>query len=1188
MIRSILVAVIVGAFLAFAACSPDPVELSWHEEDGYRWAELPAGSGAQSGFEEVSSSRSGVSFVNTVDEESILQNRHFMNGSGVAVGDVDGDGWTDLYFARLDGPNVLYRNLGGWRFEDVTADAGVGAPNRYSTGAVFADVDGDGDLDLLVTAMGGPNSVFVNDGNGRFAEAETDTGLESSSGSTTMALSDVDGDGDLDLYVANYKKRSVSDIYPPWEHSFDRTIIGNGDDYRIAPGFEEHYEIIEHAGGFLRVERAEPNAFYLNDGEGRFSPVPLTAGAFLDEDGVALEEAPEDWTLTARFHDVNGDGAPDLYICNDFHSPDYFFLGDGEGGFEAAPRLALRKTSFSTMSADFSDIDRDGHLDFFLTDMLSRDHARRMTQVGLTIPMTTEIGEIENRPQAVQNTLFLNRGDDTYAEIAQVAGVAASDWTWSGLFLDVDLDGYEDLLLATGHAFDVLDIDSQQREHQREGATRDHDAHRRLLLDFPQLHLENVAFRNRGDHTFEIMPSGWGLGEEEDVSNALAFGDFDNDGYVDVVVNRLNDTAGLFRNAASAPRVAVRLRGLAPNTQAIGSKIRLTGGGLPMQEKEVISGGQYLSGSDPIYTFAAGSADSVLSIEVAWRSGGVTRIEDVRANRILEIDEPDEAREDGLSGVSAESGSSDPNDGAPFESVDYAAGADSNLTASLFMDESERLGHRHVEADYVDFERQPLLPRALSRQGPAVVWADLDGDGRDDLVVGSGRGGSIGVFRNEGNGRFSDGGDFGEAPDDLAGLAALEKANGGALVFAAMTNLERGSADSSSIFVFDFGADGRAVLDDRLPFGREGIGPLVLADVDGDGDLDLFAGGRSTPGRYPTAASSRIYLNENGTFRYDSTLSTPLDDAGVVSGAAFADFDNDGDADLLLATEWGPVRFFQNEGGRRMVERTSEIGLDRFTGQWQSVSVGDFNEDGRPDFIATNWGWNGVHGRIHQAETPLRLYYDDFDSNGSLDVIEAYHEPSLDGYVPQAGLASLSQAMPYVQQRIPTFDRFAASTLQEIIGPRIDRAPYLEAGTLSTMVFLNASDGVVQFEGTPLPFEAQIAPASSAAVADFDGDGHEDVFLGQNFFPLPMDVPRQDAGRGLLLIGDGSGGFTPVPGHESGLTIYGEQRGTAAADYDSDGRTDLVVTQNGAETKLYRNTGGSPEDSVSYTGSAEQ
>ncbi len=337
--RAVVLVAASWVILALAGCSSD-VEWVWQEEEGYRWAELNV-SGKGVGFTLLSPTRTGVGFINTLSDESLIYNRHYMNGSGVAVGDVDGDGWADIYFAHLDGPNVLYRNLGGWTFEDVTDSAGVAASGRPSTGATLVDLDGDGDLDLLVTAMGGPNAAFFNDGSGHFTEITEEAGLAARMGSTTMALADVDGDGDLDLYVGNYKKRSVTDIYPPQRRIFERTVVREGDTFNIVPEFQDHYTVKIEDDRVVRLEYAEPDLFYLNDGAGRFTPVSFTDGAFLDEDGQPLDSAPDNWALTVRFQDINGDGAPDLYVCNDFESPDHVWLGDGTGRFRAVDPLAL-------------------------------------------------------------------------------------------------------------------------------------------------------------------------------------------------------------------------------------------------------------------------------------------------------------------------------------------------------------------------------------------------------------------------------------------------------------------------------------------------------------------------------------------------------------------------------------------------------------------------------------------------------------------------------------------------------------------------------------------------------------------------------------------------------------------------------------------------------------------------------
>ncbi|UCD23544.1 MAG: CRTAC1 family protein, partial [Gemmatimonadota bacterium] len=721
-----------------SACG-GPRPLEWHDEAGYRWADLILPRSGKDGFQLLPVSRTGVTFTNSVTEEQAMQNEHLYNGAGVALGDMDGDGLADIYFSNLDGPNVLYRNLGDWRFEDVTEIAGVSAPNRFSTGAVFADTDGDGDLDLSVTTMEGPNAFFSNNGDGTFEEVTEHVGLVSEFYGTTQALADVDGDGDLDLYVANNKRRTVKDIYPPPVIAFDsvvETVVSGtppnvDSQFVLKPEFREHYRIIEQPGRIMRFEYAEPDKFYLNDGTGRFEEVSFTSGSFLDEDGLPLAETPTDWGLTARFHDVDNDGDPDLYVCNDFESPDKLWINDGTGRFRLIDRLALRATSNATMTMDFSDINRDGHDDFLLIDMLDRSTRQQKTQVQSMIPAPVVLGEIDDRPQIGRNTLLLNRGDNTYAEIANFAGVEASGWTWSVVFIDVDLDGYEDVLLGNGHQFDFLDSDTRARIMMM---TDTADWRRKRFL-YPNLFLPNVAFRNNRDLTFDEVAADWGWATERDIAQGAAVADLDNDGDLDVVANRLGFTAALYRNESVRSRIAVRLKGAAPNTQGIGSKIRVRGGPVEEQHKEVIAGGMYVSGSDPVYTFATGEAEHV-TIIVDWRSGLKSVIQEALPNRIYEIDESGAVN-------AAEVGD------------DLRARLQDVLPAEpFFSDMSALLDHSHTDADYDDFIRQPLLRHRLSQLGPGVTWHDFDRDRDDDLFVTTGKGGVLALYRND-RGRFT-------------------------------------------------------------------------------------------------------------------------------------------------------------------------------------------------------------------------------------------------------------------------------------------------------------------------------------------------------------------------------------------------------------------------------------------------
>ncbi|HEX9892636.1 MAG TPA: VCBS repeat-containing protein, partial [Gemmatimonadales bacterium] len=531
------------------ACQ-EVAEPVWHAEAGYRWRELRIAAG-QPGFTRMGP-RTGIRFENRVSDSVLLGNRILGQGGGVALGDVDGDGLVDVFLARTEGPNALYRNLGGWRFEDVSDRAGVAAADRYSTGAAFADVDGDTDLDLVLLATTGPNTLFLNDGRGRFSEHRLDTLPR---GSTTPALADVDGDGDLDLYVANYKPVSVPDVIPPQRRAFDQVVsqVAPGR-FEVTPAYREHFRLVTPPGmgGTYLTIRAEPDQFYLNQG-GRFSLVPLPSERFLDRTGRSAP-ADESFGLDARFADLNGDLAPDLYVANDFEDPDRFWLNDGRGGFRLADWTVQRQTSNSGMGLDVGDINADGLPDLFEVDMLSSDSRRLKTQMPTHTALPKQPGATETQLQQQRNTLFLNRGDGTFSEIAAFAGVQASGWSWATMFLDVDLDGWQDLLVTTGHLWDVMDADTQERLQNRLSDV----AWQRERWEYPSLPLANVAWRNRGDLTFEDASRTWRFGAEADISHAMAAADLDGDGDLDVVINRLGAPALVLRNDAPAPRIAVR------------------------------------------------------------------------------------------------------------------------------------------------------------------------------------------------------------------------------------------------------------------------------------------------------------------------------------------------------------------------------------------------------------------------------------------------------------------------------------------------------------------------------------------------------------------------------------------------------------------------------------------------------
>lgn len=1132
----------IGLAVFFISCSPDS-SLEWNEETSYRWAELDPGFFGETGFKQLSATTTGIQAVNLLSDEQVVENQNLLNGSGVAAGDIDGDGLVDLYFARLEGSNKLYKNLGGFQFVDITESAGVAHTGYSSTGVALADVDGDYDLDLLVTSLTQQNVLYLNDGKGHF-DISTKSGLGSSNGSTTMALADIDGDSDLDLYITNYKKKTVKDLFSMAELAWENTVSKEGDTFTLIPPFDDHFRLIPGTGKPDRRELGTKDELYVNNGNGRFEKVEDTKNRFFDSSGAKKGLEP-DWGLTAKFQDLNTDGLPDLYVCNDFWTPDRIWINQGDGRFREIDKMALRKQSFSSMGVDFSDINRDGFVDIFVTEMLGSRHQQRMRQMVTYTPFVGGLEEMDSQPQYMQNTLHLNRGDHTFAEIASYSGIEATGWSWATNFLDVDLDGYEDLLINTGHARDVLDLDTQRSLSQ---FTKENDG-KGYILEYPSLQLSNVALQNNGDLTFTKKGTEWGFGEA-DISHGMAIADFDNDGDIDIVTNRLNREPAIFENRSTAARIAVRLKGEQPNTRSIGAKVKLQGGPI-IQQKEVASGGSYLSGSDPLVVFAAREENKNHVLKITWPNGKVTVLDSIQANRIYEIDQAESQEEK--------------------ESIPSLNSSEKNKKLPLFEDVSDRIDYVHYEEKFNDFEIQPLLPIKLSQLGPGIAWIDVDQDNDDDLFLGTGKGGRLGFFENNGAGKFESrelGGITGKASGDLTGIIGWAEQNS-THILVGNSNYEQGFSNSTSAYHYrtETTDESNIIRKNKISGSYSTTGPLAAADYDGDEDIDLFVGGRFVPTQYPVDASSRLFTNVNGEFVLDKKNSEALKNVGLVTGAVFTDYDRDEDQDLLISTEWGSIKLFRNINGI-FREITKSVGLNQFKGWWNGITTGDFNGDGWPDFIATNSGENRMFAR--GEDHPLKVYYDDFDRDQRVEIVEAYYEPNMSAYVPRRNLNELNSSLPVITRNVRSYKDFANSDLEKLLGTQLQNIPSKYANTGQHMVFINQNEGR-QFSAHSLPVESQFTAAFSAGVADFNSDGNEDLFLSQNLFSFPRVVPRQDAGRGLWLKGDGQGGFEVVKGNQSGIKVYGEQRGAALSDFNKDGKVDLAIMQNQAPLKLFLN-----------------
>lgn len=1102
---------------------------------------LPVPAEGRAGFELLAPEATGLAFTNLVPEARHLTNQIFFNGSGVTFGDVDGDGRCDVFMAGLGGASALFRNLGDWKFTNHTVAAfPAGALAALdATGTAFADFNGDGAPDLVVNTLGQGTHVFFNDGRGRFAPRFGP--LNPGRGAMTAAVADVDGDGWLDLYVANYRKDGLLDR-PNARAVFrvvrGKTVVTALDGRPTTEADLTNRFVVNAAGGI--EEQGEPDVLFRNEGGTNLVVVPWSGGAFLDEAGKPLTEPPFDWGLTAMFRDLNGDRRPELYVCNDFETPDRFWFNESKPGairFRAAPARTLRHTSRFSMGLDFADVNRDGRDDLFTLDMPSRDHVTRLTQVD---DMPTSLAQLRfdgrARPQFEANMLQLARGDGTFTETAAMAGLIAAEWAWSAAFLDVDLDGWEDLLITNGQERAARDADvAAELRRFRMGGRRSDAEIFEQRKKFPRLAPPNLIFRNEADRAesgsgdfvprFREVGGEWGFALPG-VSQAFAFGDLDGDGDLDVVVNNFNAPAAVYRNRSAAPRVMVRLKGSGGNVHGVGAQVIVRSAVKPeRQSQEIGVGGRYLSGDEPVRTFAA---TAPVNVEVFWPSGKMSAVTAVPANSEVTMGETETGEVKG-----------DPAMVTPSHRPAASSGL-VEVPSGTGLPE--------------DTARQPLAPRRFGSLGGGLAAADFNQDGRDDLIVPAGAGGALSVLTRRG-GRWV----------ALTNVPALRAQTCVVPFGRDLLVAESNFADPASTAPAVRTLGGREVIP-GLP---DLVGSLALADVDLDGQLELFVGGRMVPGRWPAPATSRLYRQGAAGW----TLAQEFTAVGLVSDVVFTDLDDDGDPDLVLACDAGPLRCFRNEAGTFSewawtVSMGQNPALERrfsklsdLRGFWNSVAAGDFDGDGRMDLVAGNWGENSGYelyretaARGRAEAVPLVLVHGQMDDDAAYDVLEAYGVG--DALRPLRSLGQLNAALPWLAHGFPTHRAFAQTNLAGVLGTRLARTSSIEINWLASAVLLNRGE---RFEVMPLPDVVQLAPVFGLAVADVDGDDRMDLLLTQNFFGEQFGMPRQDAGRTLLLRGDGRGRFAEDQELAATAGSTGEGRGLVVGDFENDSALTAAV-----------------------------
>jgi hypothetical protein len=1126
---------LLGALLLALGCRGDPPPI---RSEPLR----DPGPGGTIRFRLVDPAESGLVFENRLDKPHVIP--YLFNGAGLAVGDYDGDGRPDVYLVSQDGPNKLFRQTAPFRFADVTGSAGgLDGGEAWGTGASFVDIDGDGDLDLYVCNTEAPNLLYVNQGNGRFVEEAAEHGLAFVGASTMPAFADYDNDGDVDLYLTTNRvfgptlmKELLADVKPPKDTRKSiaemappqpRLEQDRNGKWIIPKGYEDH--LIELVGRlFFGGQR---DRLFQNDGRGRFTDVTDAAG--IQDHGMGL---------AAVWWDMDDDGLLDLYVACDLESPDMLYRNRGDGTFENVTARSLPHLAYFGMGSDAADIDNDGRLDLIVADMASRQHYKSKMLMGDMGDRAVFLSAARP-PQVMRNALFLNTGTERFMEIAYLAGVASTEWTWAIRFGDLDNDGFVDLFVTNGiPRFDNNpDVNPRFVSLWRQGRVQEA---LELARNIPAVPEKNMALRNDGRLHFDDVSAAWGL-DLEGLSHGASFCDFDRDGDLDVILNNMNANASLYENVANdGQRIAVRLEGTRGNRFGLGARVDLATTSGRQTRLLTLSHG-YLTADEPLLHFGLGQDTVVDELTVRWPSGAVQTFQALAAGRLYTITEPRSATTP-----------------APHPAPAPATFAESAVKLGLEF--------AHVERPFDDFAAQPLVPHQHSQLGPGVAFGDADGDGQDDLWVGGARGQAGALFLAGDDGRYRrvDGPWRQDADCEDMGAVWFDADGDGdqdLVVTSGSVEVDPGDASLCDRLYLNDGRGAFAKAVDALPPLAESTGAVAAGDFDGDSDLDLFVGGRITAGRYPHAPPSRILRNDGGRF-VDATAATApaLAQAGLVTAALWTDADGDGLVDLLLTAHWAPVRLFRNDGQGRLAERTAEAGLAAHSGLWNGIAGADLDGDGDLDYVVGNLGLNTKYKA--SAEHPARLYCADFDQNGVLDVIEAKYDG--ERIVPVRGRSCSSRAMPFLAEKFATYDAFARASLQEIYSlEALDESTDRAATTLSHAVLDN--DGQGRFTVRPLPHLAQVAPAFGIVLCDFDGDGRCDVYLAQNFFTPEPETGRMDGSAGLLLRNDGGFAFAPLRPDVTGILVPEDAKGAALGDANDDGTPDLCVALNDGPLRLF-------------------
>jgi hypothetical protein len=1053
-------------------------------------------------FRLIPSSESGITFRNTLTKSSefnILNYMYFYNGGGVACADFNGDKLPDIYFTSNQESNKLYLNKGGLKFQDITEIAGVEGFNGWTTGVTTADVNADGRLDIYVGYLGdyliykGKNQLFINEGNDengipKFTDRAMEYGLDLIGFSTQAGFFDYDRDGDLDMFMLNHSLHQ--------QGTFGKS--------------SRRKEIHPLAGDKL-----------LKNENGHFIDVTQQAGIYSSVIGYGLGLA---------FSDVNMDGWLDIYVGNDFHENDYLYLNQQDGTFKEMLDSAMNHTSRFSMGVDFGDINNDAFPDLISTDMLPAD-PQILKASANEDPYDVykfKIG-FGYSHQFARNNLQLNNQDGTFSEIALQAGVSSTDWSWSALLADFDLDGYKDIFIANGIPRRPNDLDYSNfmaidsiRHNVEMGIGNDEE----YIAKMPRIKLANYLFQNNHDSTFSNKAVDWGL-DEPSYSNGVAYADLDNDGDLDLVVNNLEDEAFLFENQtinklkkdAVSHFIKFELKGKSQNQFGIGAKVFLYDDGVS-QMQECIPTRGFQSAVDYALSFGVKGTDEIDSVRVIWNDGSFQNFRNVKTDQNFIIDQQNA------------SGNFD------YSIFHRQKVAFENTTKLI------NVPFKHRENSFVEFTREQLIPHMLSAEGPASAVGDVNGDGLEDIFMGGAKWQQSKIFIQTKTRTFKELPQSSIASDstceDVDALffdADLDKDQD--LLVVSGGNEFSGKSQYRKPRLYKNDGKGNFTKSEGIPDVFLTGSCVSINDVDNDGDLDLFLGARTTTWHYGIKPDSYMLVNDGkGNFSDATDIIAPqLKKFGFVKDAIWADIDNDKDNDLIIAAEWSPITIFINEKGKLSLMNLEGSGLEKTNGWWNVIKAFDYDHDGDLDLVAGNLGLNS---KLHTSVAePVKMFVSDFDNNDSTDQILTHYVQGKE--YPFHTRDEMTKQMPYLKKRYLSYHKFAEATLHDMFTDEVlNKADQYVAYTFQTSIIENLGNG--KFNVRPLPSAAQFSTVNAILTDDFDGDGKTDLLLAGNFYPINIQMGRYDASYGLFLKGNGKGKFDAIPAVKSGLSLKGEVR----------------------------------------------